>query len=167
MDNPLKGLKAPWISQDGEILIEKLPIDPYLEKALHPDYEVFRQGCMTLKMMHHRGKVGAAIYLLGLFHYYRDNLQRLTHVVDCLDTYQTRECAEALLSELRRVKSSNTTRNYHNKILRALSSFPLDMVENGLTELANDRLYTQKMRGKFKKVIANMRRDDSLFDDDY
>lgn len=152
-ENPLKGLKAPWITKDGEIIFGKLPIDSPMERTLHPDFEIFRQACTVLKTMHLHGKTGAAIYLLGLLHHYRNDFARLSEVVDSLYGYKTQECAEALFLELRRVKSSNTTRRYIDTLLKALSFFPLNMVENGLNDLANDKMYTYKMRAKFKSLI--------------
>ena len=159
--NPLKGMNAPWITEDGDIDPGKFPIDQTLERTLDQDFEEFRQACSVLRLMHQQGKIGAAIYLLGLLHHYRDNYERLIEIVTYLQGYKTRECAEALLSEIRRVKSSNTTRRYINTILKALSSFPLEMVENGLTVLAEDKTFTYKMRNKFSDLIEEKRWGDN------
>ncbi len=94
---------------------------------------------------------------MGLIHYYRDDLERLTEIVKHLQGYKTKECAKILLSGIRRVRSSNTTRRYINTILKSLYYFPLEMIEVELTELADDKTFTYRMRNKFKAMIEEKR----------
>ncbi len=155
--DPLKGLKAPWITKSGAIDPGSFPIDQTLERTLDLDFEEFRQACSVLQSMHQHGKAGAAIYLLGLLHHYRDDLERLIEIVERLRGYTTKGCAEALLSEIRRVRSSNTTRRYISTILKTLSLFPLDLVEEGLIALSEDKTFTIKMRDKFRNLIEEKR----------
>ncbi len=151
-----------WITEDGTIDLGQFPIDQTLKNALDPDFKVFRNACRALQSMHIHAKEGAGVYLLGLLHHYKDDLQRLVEVVECLQLYQTKQCAEALIYEVRRVKSSNTTRRYISTVLKALSIFPLDMVEDGLTSLSEDKRFTPRMRKKFLEQIDDMQWEQDL-----
>ncbi|MBF8273023.1 MAG: hypothetical protein HW380_2128 [Magnetococcales bacterium] len=164
MENPLQNIRAPWISPDGHILMEKLPIDSTLENSLHPNFEQFSDACRILQSMFLHGKSGAAIFLLGLLRHYQDDIRRSTEIVNALSGYKTKPCAQALLAELRRVKNSNSTRKYINTLLKALSYFPLELVEDGLSNLADDKTFTPKMRARFKSILKDTHKnDDDVF----
>ena len=56
-------------------------------------------------------------------------------------------------SELKRVKSSNTTRRYLATVIKVLSSMPSELIEDGFQTLAEDSLFSPKMRDKFRAVL--------------
>ena len=145
---------------DGNTIdLTKIPIDSILKQTLSEDMRQFHSGCMLLQSMYHGGKIEAGIYLMGLMHQCRNDLEKLIIVVDCLKFLNTRECADLLFSEMRRVKSSNTTRKYLNMVISTLSCFPLELVEDGFIELADDKDFSYKMRNKFKETLERIRYD--------
>jgi hypothetical protein len=73
--------------------------------------------------------------------------------------FHTRPCADLLFSELKRVKSSNTTRRYLGAVIKALSFMPSELIKEGFEKLAEDRSFSPKMRDKFQAVL-----DQRLFD---
>jgi hypothetical protein len=73
----------------------------------------------------------------------------------------TKPCADLLFGELKRVKSSNTTRRYLTTIIKVLASMPSELIQAGFESLAQDKSFSQKMRDKFKAVL----RDDPLGDE--
>jgi hypothetical protein len=54
---------------------------------------------------------------------------------------------------LKRVKSSNTTRRYMETLIKVLSRMPLELVKEGFEALAEDKLFSPKMRDKFRAVL--------------
>jgi len=65
----------------------------------------------------------------------------------------TKPCADLLFSELKRIKSSNTTRRYLATVIEALSSMPTELIEDVFQTLAEDRSFSPKMRDKFRAVL--------------
>jgi hypothetical protein len=76
---------------------------------------------------------------------------------ETLADVRTQPCADLLFGELRRVKSSNTTRGYLATVIKALKSMPLELIEDGFTELAADKSFSQKMRAKFRDILIEAR----------
>ncbi len=57
----------PWITADGEIDLDKLPIDGILKQTIDLDnFERFRSGCAVLGSMAGGGRLEAGLYLIGL-----------------------------------------------------------------------------------------------------
>jgi hypothetical protein len=74
----------------------------------------------------------------------------------------TKPCADLLFGELKRVKSSNTTRRYLGAVIKVLSSMPSELIEEGFETLAEDRSFSPKMRDKFRAVLEK-----GVFGDDW
>ena len=141
---------VPWITADGAFDPAKFPIDSTLQQCVGLDLEQFRSGCRLLATMVAHGRAEAGVFLLGLLRYYEGDLDRLAVIVDTLGEFQDARCAAALLSELRRVPSSNKTRRYLDIVIRTLVRLPADIVQEGLWELSEDSAFSYKMRSKFK-----------------
>jgi hypothetical protein len=107
---------------------------------------------MLQSMVSHE-RLEAGVYLLGLLRHCQDDLERLEVVVDKLQLFETPECADALVSELKRVKSSNKTRRYLRKVLDVLSSLPYEIVKERLELLAEDKAFSYKMRNRFDEAL--------------
>lgn len=149
-------LKASWITEEGSLDLRRFPIDSVLKQSLVENEQDFRTGCTLLGSMQSHGRTEAGVYLLGLLRYWQDDLARLAIVVENLRFLHTAACTDALLSELRRVRSSNTTRGYLSTILKSLSYFPVELVADGLEALAEDSSFSQKMRRKFRGVLEGV-----------
>ena len=150
--NELLG-KVPWITRDGDVDLGRLPIDGILQQALDRNAEPFRSAVNMLRSMHSHGRQEAGVFLLGLLVACDDNLERRSLIVEALRGVNTKACADLLFGELRRVKSSNTTRRYLATVIRVLASMPSELIQDNFTALANDRSFSQKMRAKFKAVV--------------
>ena len=150
---PRRDLETPWITSEGTLDLVRFPIDSILKQTLSPDFDQFRSGCMLLRSMAHGGRAEAGVYLVGLMHYYRHDLRRLDIIAEQLAYFHHVSSADALLAELRRVKSSNTTRRYLDRVVRSLIHFPGELVRAGLVELACDTSFSMKMRSKFSDAL--------------
>ncbi len=144
---------VPWITERGELDLKTFPIDSVLEQTVDRDRERCRSGCTLLGSMCAAGRAEAGVYLLGLLQFYRDDLERLTLVVDSLARFQSTTAAQALVRELTRVKSSNATRRYLSAVLRSVSLFPANLVYEPLCALAADRSLSPRMRQKVHAVL--------------
>jgi len=144
----------PWITAEGTIDLTKLPIDFILKQAIDPEYEQFRSASVLLGSMAGAGRVEAGLYLLGLLSWYASDLHRLEVIAEQLAHFPHESSANALLAEIRRIRSSNTTRRYLDRVLRSLAILPLHLVQSGLEVLAEDTSFSPKMRAKFRKPDA-------------
>ena len=148
---------APWISKDGDLDLAKFPIDGTLKQALSSDMKQFRSGLNMLGSMHAHGRDEAGIFLLGLLVACNEDLERRGLIVEALGGVNTKACADLLFAELKRVKSSNTTRRYLAAVIKVLASMPPNLVQEGFTSLANDNSFSPKMRAKFEEAIIESR----------
>ncbi|OHB79402.1 MAG: hypothetical protein A2W31_13030 [Planctomycetes bacterium RBG_16_64_10] len=154
--NPEKSIgRVPWLTKDGFFDPAKFPIDSILKQTLDTDEHAFRSGVGLLQSMCVHGRREAGIFLLGLLLASDDNLERRGVIVEALRNVPTKPCADLLFAELRRVKSSNTTRRYLASVIKVLASLPAELVVDGFAELADDKSFSQKMRGKFRAVICS------------
>jgi hypothetical protein len=146
-----------WITADGFLDLAELPIDSILRQTLSPEFAEFRSACMLLGSMATRTREEAGVYLIGLLRYYGSDLRRLEVIADELGHFPREPSADALLAELRRVKSSNTTRRYLDRVLRSLTRLPAHLVDAGLRDLADDTSFSPKMRAKFREAFERIR----------
>ncbi len=162
IDKLIRG-SVPWITKDG-LDPGKLPIDGVLRQATQQDERTFRSGVNILRSMHDYGREEAGIFLLGLLVASDDDWERRIVIVEALRSVKTKRCADLLFGELRRIKSSNTTRRYLDVVIKALASMPREHIHDGFSLLAEDKSFSYKMRARFRAVIGIERR--SGFDED-
>jgi len=146
----------PWITAEGTLDLTKFPIEGILKQAIDPEYEPFRSACVLLGSMASRGRLEAGLYLLGLLSWYGSDLKRLEVIAEQLAHFPHESSANVLLAEIRRVRSSNTTRRYLDRVLRSLAVLPVDLVKSGLEVLAEDTSFSPKMRAKFRTFCERM-----------
>ena len=144
---------VPWITKEGYFDPARFPIDIILKQALSDDDEKFRSGLNMLQSMHRNGREEAGVVLLGVLVNCEDNWEKRIKIVDALSGFHTKPCADLLFGELKRVKSSNTTRRYLGTIITVLSRMPTDLIEKGLEALVQDKSFSPKMRAKFEAVL--------------
>jgi len=146
-----------WMTAEGTIDLAELPIDGILKQAIDPQFERFRSACVFLGSMVGAGRLEAGLYLIGLLGYYASDLQRLEVIAEQLGHFPHESSANALLTEIRRIRSSNTTRRYLDRVLRSLAVLPLHLVKSGLEVLAEDTSFSPKMRVKFRNCCERIR----------
>jgi hypothetical protein len=146
-----------WITAEGTIDLAKLPIDGILKEAIDPEFERFRSACVLLGSMASAGRLEAGLYLIGLLACYESDLQKLEVIAGQLGHFPHESSANALLAEIRRVRSSNTTRRYLGRVLQSLSVLPLQLVKSGLEVLAEDTSFSSTMRAKFRNCCERTR----------
>ncbi len=146
---------VPWITKDGNFDLGKFPIDNILKQALSQDDQEFKTGLSVLSSMCGYGRTEAGVFLMGVLLNCDDNWEKRITIVEAMNFIKTKPCADLLFSELKRVKSSNTTRRYLGTVIRVLSSLPLDLIEAGFRALAEDNSFSPKMREKFRAVLDN------------
>ena len=148
--------RVPWLSKGGSVDLAKFPIDSVLAQALDADPGAFRLGVRLLQSMCGHGRREAGVFLLGLLVASEgDSLERRAIIVEVLGSVRTKPCADLLFTELRRVKSSNTTRRYLAAVIKVLASLPRELILGGFAVLAADKSFSQKMRDMFRAVIAS------------
>ena len=96
--------------------------------------------------------------MVGLMQYFAADLQRLAVVADQLSHFRHESSANALFAELRRIKSSNSTRRYLDQVLRSVTRLPRHLVSEGLEDLAYDTSFSVKMRAKFFHALESIQR---------
>jgi hypothetical protein len=146
-----------WITAEGTLDLAKLPIDGILREAIDPEFERFRSACVLLGSMASAGRLEAGLNLIGLLACYASDLQKLEVIAGQLRHFPHESSANALLAEIRRVRSSNTTRRYLGRVLQSLSVLPLHFVKSGLEVLAEDTSFSSKMRAKFRNCCDRIR----------
>jgi len=99
-----------WITEDGSLDAAKFPIEGILQQAMESDRTKFKSGLAMLGLMHRSGRKEAGVFLMGLLAASEENWERRLPIVEALRNVQTDACARLLFAELRRVRSSNTTR---------------------------------------------------------
>jgi hypothetical protein len=154
---------APWMTPEGYFDPSKFPIETPLQQSLEEDARWFDSGVKLLRMMVTSGRAEAGIYLLGLMHYYADDLERLKMVVEALGDFRCRQTVLVLVSEFHRVESSNRTRGYLNEVLKALVHFPRELAEEPLLNLASDTKFSYRMRRKFQAAARHWRDREEFF----
>ena len=159
--NPKKPLgNVPWITRDGNLDLTRFPIDNVLKQALSQDDQEFKTGLNVLSSMCGFGRTEAGVYLMGVLLNCDDNWEKRITIMEAMKFVHTKPCANLLFCELKRVKSSNTTRRYLGAVIKVLSSMPSELVEEGFETLAEDRSFTAKMRDKFRAVLEKRIRED-------
>ena len=131
------------------INLSNFPIDSLLRQAVSQDPEQIRTACTLFGSMCSSGRTEAGVFLLGLVRYYEADLQRLQHIVKMLAFFPAKGTVNALADELKRVKSSNTTRAYIGEIIKTLAFFPLPLIQEPLLELSEEKRFSRLMRRRF------------------
>ncbi|MGO9463063.1 MAG: hypothetical protein ACLQIB_35355 [Isosphaeraceae bacterium] len=153
---------VPWLTKEGYFDPAQFPIGGALKQALSTDDQQFRSGLSLLQSMYGHGRAEAGVFLLGVFVNCEDNWEKRIRIVEAMTGYNTKPCADLLFAELKRAKSSNTTRRYLAAVIKVLASMPWELVEEGFEALAEDRTFSPKMRDKFRAVL-----EERHFDDDW
>ena len=143
---------VPWITKEGHFEPAQFPIDSILKQAISDDDQEFRTGLNMLRSMYGHGRTEAGVFLLGVLVNCEDNWEKRIRIVEIMTGIHTKPCADLLFGELKRVKSSNTTRRYLGAVLNVLSAMPSQLIEEGFETLAEDRSFSPKMRDKFRAV---------------
>jgi hypothetical protein len=149
---------VPWITAEGYFDVTKFPIEPMMLQALSDDPEDVRSALQILASMARRDRREAGVFLLGLLaEAGPDDLRARERIVEALSQYRSASSAAALFAELRRVKSSNATRQYIDALIKALRRFPEALAAGGFDELAADPAFSYRMRAKFREAAKTVR----------
>jgi hypothetical protein len=151
---------VPWLTKEGYFDPAQFPIEGALKQALSDDDQEFRSALSMLSSMYDHGRAEAGVFLLGVLVNCEDHWEKRIRIVEAMTGIHTKSCAELLLGELRRVKSSNTTRRYLGVVIKALSFMPSELIEEDFETLAEDRSFSPKMRDKFRWALEKRILDD-------
>jgi hypothetical protein len=161
--HPLKKLlgDVPWITKNGNLDLTRFPIDNILKQALSEDEQEFKTGLSVLSSMCGYGRTEAGVFLMGVLLNCDDNWEKRITIVEAMRSIHTKPCADLLFNELKRIKSSNTTRRYLATVIKVLSSMPSELTEESFEALTEDRSFSPKMRDKFRAVLEQRFLDDN------
>ena len=154
--------KLPWLTKEG-FDPGKFPIDGILKQAAGDDERQIRSALLMLESMYGHGRKEAGIFLLGMLLACEDKWEQRSAIVEALRVVETQACANLLFQELKRVKSSNTTRRYLTQVVKVLIAMPSELVLPGFTALVNDKSFSPKMRDKFKAILEQDGMEDEGF----
>jgi hypothetical protein len=152
---------VPWITKNGNLDLTRFPIDNILKQALSEDEQEFKTGLSVLSSMCGYGRTEAGVFLMGVLLNCDDNWEKRITIVEAMRSIHTKPCADLLFNELKRIKSSNTTRRYLATVIKVLSSMPSELTEESFEALAEDRSFSPKMRDKFRAVLEQRFLDDN------
>ncbi len=142
-------------TKDGYFDPVGLPIESALKQALSEDDQEFRTGLYLLRSMYGSGRSEAGVFLMGVLVNCGDNWEKRIKIIEVMTGMHIKPVAELLFGELKRIKSSNSTRRYLGAVIKVLSSMPSELIEEGFETLAEDRSFSPKMRDKFRAVLEN------------
>ena len=145
--------RPPWLTERGELLIERVPLDFTLAQAIGGDTRECREAVRVLGAMQHAGRVEAGIYLMGLLAGAPDDWEWRTVIVEALHGFNTEGCARLLFRELHTVKGSNTTRRYRDAVLKALATLSTGLTRAGFAAMLEDPTCSARMRDKVQSVL--------------
>jgi hypothetical protein len=128
----------------------KISIERNLDNALSDEPDLVRNAINVIECASAHGRKMAGVFLMGLLVSSDDNWTMKEAIVYALRFTKTKQCAALLCSELRRVKSNNTTRRYLGTIIKVLRYFPEEIIGPEFALLAEDRSFSPKMRKKFR-----------------
>jgi hypothetical protein len=141
----------PWITKDGYLDMLKVPLESTYKHACGDDPQAVRNALGVLAAAAGHGRNEAAVFLLGFFVALPPEDWTLrAEAVEALRHVRTEACTSLLLAELDRVKSSNSTRRYLDRILDVLALFPAELVSEELEALARGRHFSPRMRAKLR-----------------
>jgi HEAT repeat protein len=141
----------PWITKDGYLDMLKVPLESTYGRACGDDPQAVRDALGVLSAAAGHGRSEAAVFLLGFFAALPPEDWTLrADTVEALRYVRTPACASLLLAELDRVKSSNSTRRYLDRILDVLVLFPAELVSERLEALACEQRFSSRMRAKLR-----------------
>jgi hypothetical protein len=130
------------------------PLEKIVKKALSREDGDFHTACQLLIARKEHARDEVIVVFLGLLAIYSDNLERLTSIVRFLQLLPSEATAERLFAELRRVKSTNTTRRYLSTVLDTLAVYPLSLTGDGFDELSQDAAFSQRRRAQFRALAS-------------
>lgn len=129
----------------------KVPLESTYSRACGDDPQAVRDALGVLAAAAGHGRNEAAVFLLGFFVALPPEDWALrAEAVEALRRVRTPACASLLLAELGRIKSSNSTRRYLDRILDALALFPAELVSEQLDALAREQRFSSRMRAKLR-----------------
>ena len=138
----------PWTTKEGFFDSTKFPIDSVLKQALSDDDRQFRSGLNMLGAMNVHGRTEAGVFLLGLLVNCDDNWEKRIKIVEAMKGIDTKPCADLLFSELKRVKSSNTTRRYLATVIKVLSCHALGIDRRRLSDTCRGQVVQPQDAGE-------------------
>lgn len=138
----------------------QIPSDPFLKQALSDDRQEFWWATSTIRTMYNCGRMEAGVFLVGLLLTCGGNWEKRRTIVGALYDVQTKQCADVLFGELRRVKNTNSTRRYLKEVSEVLSGMPAKLVRAGFEALVEDKSTTLRMRSKFQQALDDLDYED-------
>jgi hypothetical protein len=147
---------VPWLTDDGYIDIAQLPIDSVLKQAAGDDPRQVHSALGVLGCICSLGRREAGLFLIGLLVTCDDDWEKRREIVRALRSVETEACAKALFGELKRVKSTNTSRRYLKEVIDCLARMPSKLVLEGFLDLVGDHSFTHRMRSRFREVLDDL-----------
>lgn len=136
---------------------ENCPLDPAAKVALSDDPRTYKWALFLLRNMAEFGRQDAGVFLIGLLMTCGDKWEKRTAIVGMLHAVETDACVDVLLGELRKVKSTNSTRRYLQEVLDALTCLPSKLVRTKLQALAEDVSLTPWVQTRIQTAVDELR----------
>lgn len=147
--------KVPWL-KNGSIDYSLYPIKHVVEDYCSEDEEKFRNAARILMEMSAIGRKDAMIMLFGLFEYYKNDYKKLETIVYYVPFSDNEEFSNFLFDVFDRTKSSNTTRQFLNLLLKNFRKLNRKIYVFRLHKFLDDKKYSYRMKAKFKELLEEM-----------
>jgi hypothetical protein len=135
---------------------ENCPIDPVVNLALSDDPQTYGWALELLRNMAEFKRDEAAVFLIGLLMTCGEDFEKRIAIVGYLHAVETEACVDVLLGELRRVKSTNSTRSYLQAVIGTLSGMPPRLVRSKLQAVAEDESLTPWVRTRIEAALDDL-----------
>ena len=136
---------------------ENCPIDPVVKLALSDDPQTYNWALPLLRNMAEFKRDEAAVFLIGLLMTSGEDWEKRIAVVGYLHAVKTDACVDVLLEELRKVKSTNSTRRYLQQVIDTLTCLPSKLVRTKLEALAEDGSLTPWLQTRIQAAGDDLR----------
>jgi hypothetical protein len=127
-----------------------------LKLALSDDPQTYGPALQLLRNMAEFKRDEAAVFLIGLLMTCGEDWEKRITIVGYLHAVETEACVDVLLAELRRVRSTNTTRPYLFEVVCILSGMPPRLVRSKLEALAEDESLTPWVRTRIEAALDDL-----------
>lgn len=150
----IKKMKEEDIGDKGRALYDEDPSVVYNANSEISQYVLFgNESAYSALLNYYRG-LGAA-----------ENLEEVHQRLNIIEVLASRgnqaELTEVFIHELFRTQSNNTTRQLYTAILDRLRKFPVDLIQEPLFELLDQKTYSLKIKNRILEVA--MARDEDCY----
>lgn len=145
--------QIPWFV-NGTFDYAKYPIEHITRDAFSNDRQKISNTIYLLTEMILAGRKDALCFFYGLFEFFKDDIRTMEIIAERLCRIENKQYVNFLFKQIEITESSNTTRIYLNSLIKVLSHYQLEWIENGFRSLIENKKFSYRMKQKFLEILA-------------